>query len=76
VNNAGKSHHVILNELSNRNSEMQNVIGYDAATDEYVDMIEKGIIDPVKVTRTALKNAASIAVMFLTLDAVIVEDIT
>ena len=44
--------------------------GLDATTGEYVDMIEAGIIDPVKVTRSALQNASSIAAMILTTDAV------
>ena len=47
--------------------------GLDAATGEYVDMFEKGIIDPAKVTRSALQNAASIAALFLTTEAVIAE---
>ncbi len=40
--------------------------GYDASKDEYADMIERGIIDPTKVTRSALQNAASVAAMLLT----------
>ena len=47
--------------------------GYNAATDEYVDMVKAGIIDPTKVTRTALQNAASIAGLLLTTECVIVE---
>ena len=47
--------------------------GLDAATGEYVDMIAAGIIDPVKVTRSALQNAASIAGLFLTTEAVIAD---
>jgi chaperonin GroEL len=47
--------------------------GLDAATGEYVDMIKAGIIDPAKVTRSALQNAASIAALFLTTEAVIAE---
>jgi len=47
--------------------------GLDAATGEYVDMLKKGIIDPAKVTRSALQNAASIAALFLTTEAVISE---
>ncbi|HEY5990430.1 MAG TPA: TCP-1/cpn60 chaperonin family protein, partial [Streptosporangiaceae bacterium] len=47
--------------------------GLNAATGEYVDMFEAGIIDPAKVTRSALQNAASIAGLFLTTEAVIVE---
>jgi chaperonin GroEL len=47
--------------------------GLDAATGEYVDMIKAGIIDPAKVTRSALQNAASIAGLFLTTEAVIAD---
>nr|MBA2532584.1 chaperonin GroEL [Nocardioidaceae bacterium] len=47
--------------------------GLDAATGDYVDMIAKGIIDPAKVTRSALQNAASIAALFLTTEAVIAD---
>ncbi len=48
-------------------------IGYDAYNNEFVDMKEKGIVDPTKVTRTALQNAASIAAMFLTTEAAVVD---
>jgi chaperonin GroEL len=47
--------------------------GLNAATGDYVDMFKAGIIDPAKVTRSALQNAASIAALFLTTEAVIVE---
>ena len=47
--------------------------GLDAATGEYVDMIATGIIDPAKVTRSALQNAASIAALFLTTEAVVAD---
>jgi len=47
--------------------------GLNAATGEYVDMFKAGIIDPAKVTRSALQNAASIAALFLTTEAVIAE---
>jgi chaperonin GroEL len=45
--------------------------GFDAATEEYVDMVKAGIIDPTKVTRTALQNAASVASLMLTTEAMI-----
>jgi chaperonin GroEL len=67
--NAGVIPEVILKEL-----ELNPGRGYNAATGEYVDLIMAGVIDPVKVTRTALKNAASVATTFLTLDAVIFEE--
>jgi len=69
--NAGVIPEVIFKELN------ENVnLGYNAATGEYVDLLAAGIIDPCKVTRTAMKNASSVAVTFLSLDAVIVEDDT
>jgi len=47
--------------------------GYNAATEEYGSMVQMGIIDPTKVTRLALQNAASIAGMILTTDCIVVE---
>lgn len=47
--------------------------GYDARQDRFVDMIEAGIVDPAKVTRSALQNAASVAAMVLTTEAVVAE---
>ena len=47
--------------------------GLNAATGEYVDMIKSGVVDPAKVTRSALQNAASIAALFLTTEAVVAE---
>ena len=47
--------------------------GLNAATGEYVDLLKAGIIDPAKVTRSALQNAASIAALFLTTEAVIAD---
>ena len=48
-------------------------IGFDALTEEYVDMIKVGIVDPCKVTRSALQNAASIAAMILTTEALVAD---
>ena len=48
-------------------------VGYNAATGEYVDMVKAGIVDPAKVTRSALQNAASIAGMLLTTEAVVAD---
>ena len=48
-------------------------IGFDANTGQYVDMVKAGIIDPTKVTRTALENAASIAGLLLTTETMITE---
>lgn len=72
--NAGQTPEVTIKELQRLDKNVKLRTGYDAANDSFVDMIEAGIIDPVKVTRTALKNAASVAKTFLSLDAVIVED--
>lgn len=67
--NAGKEGSIVVQTVGS--AEGSN--GYNALTDEYVDLLQAGIIDPVKVTRTALQNAASIAGMLLTTEAVITE---
>ena len=67
--NAGLEGGVVVEKV--RNLEAGH--GLDAATGEYVDMIKAGIIDPAKVTRSALQNAASIAALFLTTEAVIAD---
>jgi chaperonin GroEL len=67
--NAGLEGSVIVEEVRKRKSGE----GYDAARGEYVDMIERGIIDPLKVTRSALENAASIATMILTTETLVTE---
>ena len=54
-------------------SEGKGAFGYNARDDKYVDMFEAGIIDPTKVSRVALENAASIASMFLTTECVLAE---
>lgn len=69
VSNAGKNAGVIKATLAKKKK-----LGYNAANDTYVDMIKEGVIDPVKVTRSALKHAVSVAITFLSLDAVICED--
>jgi len=72
AHNAGKNGEVIFNELRRTNDAS---VGYNASSDSYQNLIEAGIIDPVKVTKTALKNAASVTKTFLSLDAVVVEDL-
>jgi len=52
---------------------MEGSMGLNAATGEYEDLVAAGVIDPAKVTRSALQNAASIAALFLTTEAVIAE---
>ena len=68
--NAGKDGAVIV---ANVQREEDSKIGYNVLTEEYVDMIEAGVIDPAKVTRGALENAASIAAMILTTEALITD---
>jgi len=53
--------------------ELEKGSGYNAATGEYVDLVKAGVIDPVKVTRSALENAASIASLLLTTETLVVE---
>ncbi|GAB4289917.1 MAG: chaperonin GroEL [Methylophaga sp.] len=67
--NAGAEASVILNEVA----AGKDNFGYNAATGEYGDMIEFGILDPTKVTRTALQNAGSVAGLMLTTEAMIAE---
>ncbi len=70
AHNAGKEWAVVVNKIL-ENSEKS--YGYDASTDEYKDLVASGIIDPTKVERSALENAISIAGMFLTTEALIVD---
>lgn len=69
VENAGLEGAIVLQQVE-KLTENQ---GYNALTEEYVDMIKAGILDPTKVTRCALENAASVAAMLLTTEAIIVE---
>jgi chaperonin GroEL len=72
--NAGKDGAVIIENVRRMAKEKQNKhIGYNVITDEYVDMIKAGIIDPLKVVRGALENAASIAAMILTTECLITD---
>ena len=68
--NAGLDGAVILNEVLKANKPN---FGFNALTNEYVDMVESGIIDPTKVTRSALENAASVAGVFLTTETVVAD---
>ena len=67
--NAGLEGSVIVARLKSEEKE----IGYNAATDEWVNMIEAGIVDPTKVTRSALQNAASVSALLLTTEAVVAD---
>lgn len=69
ANNAGKEGSVIVEEVK----KLKGNQGYNAADDKFEDMVEAGIIDPTKVTRFALQNAASAAAMFLTTEAVVTD---
>ena len=69
VRNAGDEPSVVVNKVK----EGSGNFGYNAATGEYGDMIEMGILDPTKVTRTALQNAASVAGLLLTTEAMVAE---
>ncbi|MBR2425070.1 MAG: chaperonin GroEL [Tidjanibacter sp.] len=69
VANAGGEGSVVVNKIK----EGEGAFGYNARTDRYEDMFEAGIIDPTKVARVALENAASIASMFLTTECVLAE---
>ncbi|MBQ6589179.1 MAG: chaperonin GroEL [Butyrivibrio sp.] len=67
ANNAGLDGSVIVNKVK----ESKKGIGFNAYTEEYVDMVKDGIIDPAKVTRSALQNATSVASSFLTTEAAV-----
>ncbi len=67
--NAGMDGSVILEKIKTSKAG----VGYDAANDKYVDMVKAGIVDPTKVSRSALQNAASVAAMILTTEAVVAD---
>ncbi len=69
VANAGLEGSVIVNKVK----ELDDSMGFNALTEEYVEMVEVGILDPAKVTRSALQNATSVASTFLTTEAVVAE---
>ena len=72
--NAGKEGSVVVAEVRRRQGETKDQnLGYDAARDEYVNLVDRGIIDPAKVTRAALENAASIGAMVLTTNALVTD---
>ncbi len=68
--NAGLEGSVIVNEIVNKNKKGY---GFDFGKEEYVDMFKKGILDPAKVTRSALQNAASVAAMVLTTESLVTD---
>jgi chaperonin GroEL len=69
ANNSGKEGSVIVNRIQ----EEKGNVGYNAATGEFGDMVKSGVIDPAKVAKSALLNAASVAGMMLTTEAIITE---
>jgi chaperonin GroEL len=72
--NAGKEGSVIVeNVRQHQKTKKNDHIGYDVIKDEYIDMVKGGVIDPAKVTKGALENAASIAAMILTTEALITD---
>jgi chaperonin GroEL len=70
VQNAGKEGAVVIERVR---GEKNDNFGFNAQTEEYGDMVKAGVIDPAKVTRTALQNAASIAGLMLTTEAMVSE---
>lgn len=68
--NAGVEGAIVVGRI--KESKEKN-FGYNAATDSYEDLVKAGVVDPTKVTRTALQNAASIASLLLTTECVVVE---
>ncbi len=69
VENAGLEGSVVVNKVQ----ELPSGIGFNALTEDYVEMVDAGILDPAKVTRSALQNATSVASTFLTTEAVVAE---
>jgi len=69
VTNCGDEASVVVNKVK----EGQGTFGYNAATGEYGDLVAMGVLDPTKVTRSALQNAASVAGLILTTDAMVAE---
>ena len=69
VANAGDEPSVVVNKVN----EGKGNFGYNAATDKYGDMVAMGVLDPRKVTRSALQNAASIAALILTTDCMVAK---
>jgi chaperonin GroEL len=69
VANAGDEPSVVVNNVANGTGNY----GFNAATGEYGDLVEQGVLDPTKVTRTALQNAASVASLLLTTEVAVCE---
>ena len=67
--NAGKDGAVVVDDVKRHEGNY----GYNGASDKFEDLVAAGVVDPAKVTRSALQNAASIAIMFLTTEAVVTD---
>ena len=74
--NAGKDGSLVLYHIIKANEGGSKSIGYNAATDKFEDLVKAGVVDPTKVVRSALQNAASAAMMFLTTEAVITDKVS
>ena len=70
VENSGVEASIVVGRLLEQKS---NTFGFDAQTESYVDLVEEGIVDPTKVVRTALQNAASVAGLLITTEAMVAE---
>ncbi len=68
--NAGVEGSIVVGKINSNNSES---FGFDAQTEQYVDMLQAGIVDPAKVVRTALQDAASVAGLLVTTEAMVAE---
>jgi chaperonin GroEL len=72
--NAGKDGSVIVENVRQQQKSKKNKsFGYNVISDQFIDMVKDGVIDPAKVTRGALENAASIAAMILTTEALVTD---
>ncbi len=71
--NAGMDGSVVLENVRRRSGESGGTVGFDVMRGDYTDLVARGVVDPVKVTRTAVENAASIAAMVLTTEAMITD---
>lgn len=76
ASNSGVSPDIVVARLEELLKSTPSNRGYNAATDTYEDLVSTGVIDPVKVTRSAMEHAASVAVTFLSLDAVVVTELS
>ena len=70
VENAGVEASIVVGKLLEQKS---NTFGFDAQTEAYVDLVEKGIVDPTKVVRIALQNASSVASLLITTEAMVAD---